>query len=151
MSTKEICKHFEITCFIYYRWKKNHQKEASKQSMERRIGELCGQLNFRYGYSKIMTILRKEISINHKVVQRVMQKYSCKCHVKVKKWKQIGHPSLYNYEIIVFTIGDYQNTDFVLDTQHQIPTLIYLIYQLFHSKLHSISDAISSGLPIDSV
>lgn len=164
MSTKEICKHLEIPYSTYYRWKKNHQKEGSKQSIERRIGELCRQFKFRYGYRKITAILRKEMSINHKAVQRVMQKYSWQCRVKVKKRKQTGQPyyiannllernfqaerpfqklvtditylpygqkqlylssiqDLYNGEIIAFSIGDCQDTDFVLDTLNQLPAL----------------------------
>ncbi|CAM5248817.1 hypothetical protein LSPH24S_04992 [Lysinibacillus sphaericus] len=99
--------------------------------------------------------------VNHKVVQRIMQKYGWQCRVKVKKRKRTGQPyaiaanllnrdfeataplqklvtditylpfgqkqlylssiqDLYNGEIIAYSIGDCQDTDFVLDTLAQL-------------------------------
>jgi len=64
----------------------------SRQAMERRIGHLCREHKFRYGYRKITALLRQEIGVNHKTIQRIMQKYGRQCRVKVKKRKQTGQP-----------------------------------------------------------
>ncbi len=102
--------------------------------------------------------------INHKTVQRIMQKNQWQCRVKVKRRKKNGRPyavvdnildrnfqsdhpleklvtditylpygqkqlylssilDVYNGEVIAFTIGDKQDTDFVLNTLDQPPTL----------------------------
>ncbi|MFE3813109.1 IS3 family transposase, partial [Bacillus subtilis] len=106
----------------------------------------------------------KRMCINHKTVQRIMQKNQWQCRVKVKKRKKNGQPyavvdnildrnfqsdhpleklvtditylpygqkqlylssilDVYNGEVIAFTIGDKQDTDFVLHTLDQLPTL----------------------------
>ncbi|MFD3450481.1 IS3 family transposase, partial [Microbacteriaceae bacterium 4G12] len=106
----------------------------------------------------------QNIRVNHKFVQRVMQKYGWQCRVKVKKRKQTGQPyhiadnrlnrdftakrplqklvtditylpfgqkqlylssiqDVFNGEIIAYSIGDCQNTAFVLDTLNQLPDL----------------------------
>lgn len=44
------------------------------------------------GYPKIKAILRQGRVVNHKAVQRIMQKYGWPCRVKVKKRKQTGQP-----------------------------------------------------------
>ena len=38
-----------------------------------RINELCKETKYTYGYRKITFLLRKEMKINHKAVQRIMQ------------------------------------------------------------------------------
>lgn len=92
LSIKLICKHLGIARSAYYRWKRESNDPRSKRSIEQRIGVLCKQHKFRYGYRKITALLRKEKLINHKVVQRVMQKYNWQCHVKIKKRKRTGQP-----------------------------------------------------------
>lgn len=42
------------------------------------------------GYRKITTLFCKESLVNHKVVQRVMQKNEWQCRVKMKKRKKTG-------------------------------------------------------------
>ncbi len=132
--------------------------------LDKQIGTLCREDKYRYGYRKITAILKKRISINHKSVQRIMQKNQWQCRVKMKKRKKSGQPysvvdnildrnfqsdrpleklvtditylpygqkqlylssilDLYNGEVIAFTIGDKQDTDFVLHTLDQLPTL----------------------------
>ena len=129
--------------------------------MERQIGHLCHAHKFRYSYRKITALLRQEIGVNHKAVQRIMQKYGWPCRVKVKKRKQTGQPcyialnlfnrdfmataplqklvtditylpfgqkqlylssiqDLYNGEIIIYSIGERQDTNFVLHTLAQL-------------------------------
>ncbi|WP_367398350.1 IS3 family transposase [Paenibacillus lautus] len=55
--------------------------------------ELCSQHKFRYGYRKITALLRMERKINHKRVQRIMQREGLQCRVKVKKRKPTGQPA----------------------------------------------------------
>lgn len=92
MPIKEICSHLGIPRSTYYRWRKKSRIETSRQAIERKIGTLCRENKFRYGYRKITALLKREIPINHKRVQRVMQKYGWQCRVRVKKRRQTGQP-----------------------------------------------------------
>ncbi|MGQ8924377.1 IS3 family transposase, partial [Bacillus halotolerans] len=164
MTVQNICVHLGISRASYYRWKKNLMKDHPKCHLEKQIGTLCREHKYRYGYRKITAILKKEMRINHKTVQRIMQKNQWQCRVKVKKRKKNGQPyavvdnilnrnfqsdrpleklvtditylpygqkqlylssilDVYNGEVIAFTIGDKQDTDFVLNTLDQLPTL----------------------------
>ncbi|QDK68201.1 IS3 family transposase [Bacillus halotolerans] len=164
MTVQNICVHLGISRASYYRWKKNLMKDHPKCHLEKQIGTLCREHKYRYGYRKITAILKKEMRINHKTVQRIMQKNQWQCRVKVKKRKKNGQPyavvdnilnrnfqsdrpleklvtditylpygqkqlylssilDVYNGEVIAFTIGDKQDTDFVLNTLEQLPTL----------------------------
>ncbi|MEK4379783.1 IS3 family transposase [Bacillus sp. FSL R5-0434] len=164
MTVQNICVHLGISRASYYRWKKNLMKDHPKCHSEKQIGTLCREHKYRYGYRKITAILKKEMRINHKTVQRIMQKNQWQCRVKVKKRKKNGQPyavvdnildrnfqsdhpleklvtditylpygqkqlylssilDVYNGEVIAFTIGDKQDTDFVLNTLDQLPTL----------------------------
>ncbi|QDK67253.1 IS3 family transposase [Bacillus halotolerans] len=164
MTVQNICVHLGISRASYYRWKKNLMKDHPKRHLEKQIGTLCREHKYRYGYRKITAILKKEMRINHKTVQRIMQKNQWQCRVKVKKRKKNGQPyavvdnilnrnfqsdrpleklvtditylpygqkqlylssilDVYNGEVIAFTIGDKQDTDFVLNTLEQLPTL----------------------------
>ncbi|MCM3355089.1 IS3 family transposase [Bacillus halotolerans] len=164
MTVQNICVHLGISRASYYRWKKNLMKDHPKRHLEKQIGTLCREHKYRYGYRKITAILKKEMRINHKTVQRIMQKNQWQCRVKVKKRKKNGQPyavvdnildrnfqsdhpleklvtditylpygqkqlylssilDVYNGEVIAFTIGDKQDTDFVLNTLGQLPTL----------------------------
>ncbi|WHY23800.1 IS3 family transposase [Bacillus halotolerans] len=164
MTVQNICVHLGISRASYYRWKKNLMKDHPKRHLEKQIGTLCREHKYRYGYRKITAILKKGMRINHKTVQRIMQKNQWQCRVKVKKRKKNGQPyavvdnilnrnfqsdrpleklvtditylpygqkqlylssilDVYNGEVIAFTIGDKQDTDFVLNTLEQLPTL----------------------------
>ncbi|WOC58431.1 IS3 family transposase [Bacillus halotolerans] len=164
MTVQNICVHLGISRASYYRWKKNLMKDHPKRHLEKQIGTLCREHKYRYEYRKITAILKKEMRINHKTVQRIMQKNQWQCRVKVKKRKKNGQPyavvdnildrnfqsdhpleklvtditylpygqkqlylssilDVYNGEVIAFTIGDKQDTDFVLNTLDQLPTL----------------------------
>ncbi|MCC2931963.1 IS3 family transposase [Bacillus sp. LBG-1-113] len=164
MTVQNICVHLGISRASYYRWKKNLMKDHPKCHLEKQIGTLCREHKYRYGYRKITAILKKEMRINHKTVQRIMQRNQWQCRVKVKKRKKNGQPyavvdnilnrnfqsdrpleklvtditylpygqkqlylssilDVYNGEVIAFTIGDKQDTDFVLNTLDQLPTM----------------------------
>ncbi|MCC8354378.1 IS3 family transposase [Bacillus sp. AF23] len=164
ITVQDICVHLGISRASYYRWKKNLTKDHPKCDLEKQIGTLCREHKYRYGYRKITAILKKGMRINHKTVQRIMQKNQWQCRVKVKKRKRNGQPcavadnvldrnfqsdrpleklvtditylpygqkqlylssilDVYNGEVIAFTIGDKQDTDFVLNTLDQLPTM----------------------------
>ncbi|MFE3893387.1 IS3 family transposase [Priestia sp. YIM B13446] len=94
MPVYQICQHLDIPRSTYYRWRKQEQSERTKKKkgMEQQIGEQCRKHKFRYGYRKITALLNRTMKINHKFVQRVMQKYGWQCRVKRKKRKQTGQP-----------------------------------------------------------
>ncbi|WP_182528374.1 IS3 family transposase [Priestia aryabhattai] len=94
MPVYQICQHLDIPRSTYYRWRKQEQSERTKKKkwMEQQIGEQCQKHKFRYGYRKITALLNRTMKINHKFVQRVMQKYGWQCRVKRKKRKQTGQP-----------------------------------------------------------
>jgi transposase InsO family protein len=172
ISVQQICQHLEVPRSTYYRWK-NKRVDHLQKNIEQKVGKLCHQFKFRYGYRKITALLRREdLQVNHKRIQRIMQKQGWQCRVKVKKRKPIGQPyhiahnilnrtfqaerpleklvtditylpfgpkplylssiqDLFNGEIIAYSIGERQDTDFVLDTLRQLPTLSS------HCTLHS--------------
>ncbi|WP_436863935.1 IS3 family transposase, partial [Mammaliicoccus sciuri] len=66
----------------YYRWK---NKDFSISEDEREIIELCKKHRFTYGYRK------NNKPINHKKVQRIMQKHNLNCKVRMKKSKRPGN------------------------------------------------------------
>jgi len=164
MTVQDICFHLGISRTSYYRWKKNLTQNHSKRQLEKQVGTLCRKHKYRYGYRKITAILKMGMRINHKTVQRIMQKNQWQCRVKMKKRKKNGQPyavagnildrnfqsdrpleklvtditylpygqkqlylssilDLYNGEVIAFTIGDKQDTDFILNTLNQLPAL----------------------------
>lgn len=94
LPISQICQCLGVPRSTYYRWQKNEQREEMKRKkrIERKIGEQCRNHKFRYGYRKITALLNQTMRINHKTVQRVMQKYSWQCRVKRKKRKQTGQP-----------------------------------------------------------
>ncbi|EAH2163406.1 IS3 family transposase, partial [Listeria monocytogenes] len=164
MTVQDICVHLGILRTSYYRWKKDLTQNHSKRQLEKQVGTLCRKHKYRYGYRKITAILKMRMRINHKTVQRIMQKNQWQCRVKMKKRKKNGQPyavagnildrnfqsdrpleklvtditylpygqkqlylssilDLYNGEVIAFTIGDKQDTDFILNTLNQLPAL----------------------------
>jgi hypothetical protein len=64
-----------------------------KGKVTERIRELCHYHRFRYGYRKITALLRGEMTINHKAVQRIMQQEGSQCKVEVKKRRKNGAPA----------------------------------------------------------
>ena len=92
ISIQNLCKMLDISRATYYRWKKESVRIQSQYQIESTIRELCITNKFRYGYRKITAILRQDTLINHKAVQRIMQKHGWQCRVKVKKRKRTGQP-----------------------------------------------------------
>ena len=86
-----ICSCLNVPISTYYRWKK---KDFSPTVIEKTIGKICKKNKFIYGYRKIKYLIQKELNqvVNHKVVQRIMQKNGWNCAVRPKKAIKIGKP-----------------------------------------------------------
>jgi transposase InsO family protein len=91
-TVKQACAWIGLPRSTYYRWKKQGLP-AKQDAIVSRVQELCQKHRFRYGYRKITSQLRLQESVNHKRVQRIMQRYGWQCRVKVKKRKQTGQPA----------------------------------------------------------
>ncbi|KOA73025.1 transposase [Bacillus stratosphericus] len=92
MTVQDICFHLGISRTSYDRWKKNLTQNHSKRQLEKQVGTLCRKHEYRYGYRKITAILKMGMRINHKTVQRIMQKNQWQCWVKMKSRKKNGQP-----------------------------------------------------------
>ncbi len=92
LSVKQACALLGIARATYYRWKATYETKQADPIVEK-IRQLCKQHKFRYGYRKITALLQKEQSINHKRVQRIMQREGLQCRVKIKKRKPTGQPA----------------------------------------------------------
>lgn len=92
ISVTQACEWIGVSRATYYRWKSNLESKNETQLVEE-IRALCRQHKFRYGYRKITAVLRKKQKINHKRVQRIMQRERLQCRVKVKKRKPTGQPA----------------------------------------------------------
>ncbi len=73
----------------YYRWK---NKDFRMVESEHEIIQLCKKHRFTYGYRKITALINRKFNqtINHKKVQRIMQKHNLNCKVRMKKSKKPG-------------------------------------------------------------
>ncbi|KAB2495596.1 helix-turn-helix domain-containing protein [Priestia endophytica] len=52
ISVQQICQHLEVPRSTYYRWK-NKRVDPLQKNIEQKVGKLCHQFKFRYGYRKI--------------------------------------------------------------------------------------------------
>lgn len=92
VTVQELCAILNVPRSTYYRWRQESKRIQGAYQLEKSVGELCKANKYRYGYRKITAILRQDRVVNHKAVQRIMQKYGWQCRVKVKKRKQTGQP-----------------------------------------------------------
>lgn len=131
LSVTWLCHYFEISRSTYYRWVK---KENIKDIRIMLVEEICKKYQFTYGYRKITFLLRKKIKVNHKAVQRIMQKYGWNCKVKIKKEKRPGS--------IYFKPSNLINRDFNSNTPLEKLTtdITYLDYGPKRLYLSSIMD-----------
>ncbi|MBT0178020.1 IS3 family transposase, partial [Listeria seeligeri] len=81
-QVKEICQALQVPISTYYRWKK---KDFTRTTVENKVGKLCKTYPYTYGYRKIAALMKQEETIGINQVQRIMQKHSWQCQVKVKK------------------------------------------------------------------
>ncbi|HZG81542.1 MAG TPA: IS3 family transposase [Brevibacillus sp.] len=92
VSVQQACQWLGIARSTYYRWKKQRNTQQISKTIVTRIRKLCLEHKFRYGYRKITALLRREMQVNHKRVQRIMREEGLQCRVKVKKRKGTGQP-----------------------------------------------------------
>lgn len=92
VSVSQACAWIGVPRATYYRWKAAYGIKTKDHTVEK-IHELCRQHKFRYGYRKITALLRREYKINHKRVQRIMQREGLQCRVRLKKRKPTGQPA----------------------------------------------------------
>lgn len=90
ITVSEACAWLGIARATYYRWKAAGTRNTGPVE---KIRQLCTQHKFRYGYRKITALLRAEAPINHKRVQRIMQREGLQCRVRMKKRKTTGQPA----------------------------------------------------------
>jgi len=91
VTVSEACAWLGIARATYYRWRAVGSQRTD-QNVEK-IRHLCTQHKFRYGYRKITALLRAEGPVNHKRVQRIMQREGLQCRVRMKKRKTTGQPA----------------------------------------------------------
>ena len=88
-STKEIMKELNIRnrtqVKTWWRWYRNGESYRFSQHVGKQ---------YTYGYRKITALINQcyTSSINHKRVQRIMQKHHLNCRVRPKKTTKIGKP-----------------------------------------------------------
>ncbi|MCG1299059.1 IS3 family transposase [Staphylococcus epidermidis] len=90
-SIKMILEVLNIPKSTYYRWKnKTHKNDTITQ----KVIELCKANHYTYGYRKITALINQCYTspINHKRVQRMMQKHHLNCRFRPKKTTRIGKP-----------------------------------------------------------
>lgn len=92
ISITQACAWLGVARSTFYRWKMACKTEQKDPTVEK-IRQLCTLHKFRYGYRKITALLRTELKINHKRVQRIMQAEHLQCRVRLKKRKLTGQPS----------------------------------------------------------
>jgi putative transposase len=90
-SVKMILEVLEIPKSTYYRWKNKHNKN---DNLTQKVIQLCKENQYTYGYRKITALINQSSSvpINHKRIQRIMQKNNLNCRVRPKRSKSIGKP-----------------------------------------------------------
>ncbi len=142
-----ILEYFSVKRSTFYRWKQERKNSQKRDEIADKIEKLCMENHFIYGYRTITRLLKKvyNLVVNRKKIYRIMKgtELGKPYHVtnnKLDRDFQAGKPmeklvtdisylyfgncrlfmELYNREIVAYTISDCQDTDFLLDTLHQL-------------------------------
>ena len=140
-----ILECFGVKRSTFYRWKQECKNSQKRDEIADKIEQLCMENHFIYGYRTITRLLKKvyNLVVNRKKGPKLGKPY----HVtdnKLDRNFQADRPmeklvtditylyfgncrlylssimDLYNREIVAYTISECQDTDFVLDTLHQL-------------------------------
>ena len=126
----------------FYYHLKQMQKEDKYASVKEEITTIYHENRGRYGYRRITAELRKrEFSLNHKTVQRLMKELGLVCRVRMKKYR--------SYKGEVGKIApNLLNRDFHADKPNQKWVTDVTEFSLFGEKLYlsPILDLHSSDL-----
>jgi len=124
----------QVARSTFYRWR--NRVTNSNYHLEKKIGKICKDNNFTYGYRKICNIINRdsEKPINHKRVQRIMQKNNWNCRARAKKEQKLGKPYYITNNIL--------NRDFKTDKPltKLVTDITYLPYGNTMLYLSSIMD-----------
>lgn len=106
-SLEILLSALQVARSTFYRWR-NHVSNRNEH-LEKKIGKICKDNNFTYGYRKICNIINRdsEQPINHKRVQRIMQINNWNCRARAKKEQKLGKP--------YYITGNILNRDFKTD------------------------------------
>ncbi|QRG70403.1 IS3 family transposase [Brevibacillus choshinensis] len=157
VSVSQACAWLGIPRSTYYRWKAAYGKR-NEDLVVGKIRQLCIQHKFRYGYRKITALMRAEMSINHKRVQRIMQREQLQCRVKVKKRKTTGQPSYVADHLLLRQFQASAPMQKLVTDITYLPygsKLLYLssIMDLYNGEIvaYSISDKQDTSLVLDTL
>lgn len=86
-SLEILLSPLEVPRSTFYRWK--NRVSNSNNHIEQKIGKICKDNNFTYGYRKVCNLINRdsEQPINHKRVQRIMQKIIGTAELELKRNK----------------------------------------------------------------
>lgn len=158
VSVSQACAWIGLPRATYYRWKSAYGSRYKDHIVVEKIRELCNQHKFRYGYRKITALLRKEHQINHKRVQRIMQKERLQCRVKVKKRKPTGQPAYIAEHVLKRQFKAHAPVQKLVTDITYLPfggKMLYLssILDLFNGEIvaYSIADKQDTALVLDTL
>lgn len=123
---------FGVKRSTFYRWKAEGDQPEKRDEVVEKIEQLCMENQFIYGYrtrlkkvqhlGKPYYVMKNKLDRDfqaerplEKLVTDITYLYFGNCKLYLSSIMD-----LYNREIVAYTISDCQDTDFVLDTLHQL-------------------------------
>lgn len=155
---KLICKVLKVPVSTYYRWRnKDFHQENELEVM---IGNICKKEKLLYGYRKVTAVVRRQLNrpVNHKLVQKIMQKNQWQCKSKPKKAVRKGKehavmPNILNRDFQADRPLQKLTTDITYLTFG--PKVLYLssIMDLYNGEIiaYTISDTQNTSLVLDTL